>query len=293
MVWPLGYEVVRGADMSLLDTFEKKHDFAVCVDSDGCAMDTMDIKHKCCFGPCMVQEWGLEQWQDAILTRWNEINLYSRTRGINRFKGLAKALSEINTQYKPIEGIEKLVDWAENAPELSNNAVSAKGAEDSIFQKALAWSQAVNKSVEELPASEIKPFTGVKEALEQAHQNCDVIVVSSANPEAVRLEWDRYGLLPFVDLLCTQEMGSKAYCIGKVLEKGYDPAHVLMCGDAPGDEQAATSNGILFYPICVRHETESWETFQKVSLQKLLDEQYAGAYAEEMKGKFYQNLDGE
>jgi len=46
--------------MSVFDTFEKKHDYLVCVDSDGCAMDTMNCKHIHCFGPCMVTEWALE-----------------------------------------------------------------------------------------------------------------------------------------------------------------------------------------------------------------------------------------
>ena len=42
------------------DAFARQHDYLICVDSDGCAVDTMDIKHKRCFGPCMVAEWGLE-----------------------------------------------------------------------------------------------------------------------------------------------------------------------------------------------------------------------------------------
>ena len=42
--------------MSALDDFRKSKDFCVCVDSDGCAMDTMNIKHIRCFGPCMVEE---------------------------------------------------------------------------------------------------------------------------------------------------------------------------------------------------------------------------------------------
>ena len=74
--------------MSIFDSFERKHDYLVCVDSDGCVMDTMNCKHFHCFGPCMVAEWGLEEWQDEILARWNVINLFSMTRGINRFKGL-------------------------------------------------------------------------------------------------------------------------------------------------------------------------------------------------------------
>lgn len=69
--------------MGKLSDYKKKKDFLVCVDSDGCAMDTMDIKHIRCFGPCMVDEWELGQWRDEILARWNEINLYTMTRGIN------------------------------------------------------------------------------------------------------------------------------------------------------------------------------------------------------------------
>ena len=68
--------------MITLNEYTKKKEFLVCVDSDGCAMDTMDIKHFRCFGPCMVAEWGLEEWKTPILDRWNEVNLYTMTRGI-------------------------------------------------------------------------------------------------------------------------------------------------------------------------------------------------------------------
>ena len=106
-----------------LTNYQKQKDFLVCVDSDGCAMDTMDVKHIRCFGPCMVTEWKLEKWQDEILARWNEINLYTMTRGINRFKGLSMALQEINEKYCPIEDLDTLTEWAANSPELSNDAV--------------------------------------------------------------------------------------------------------------------------------------------------------------------------
>ena len=51
---------------------EPRKEFLVCVDSDGCAMDTMDIKHFQCFGPHMIEEWGLEQWREPLLARWNQ-----------------------------------------------------------------------------------------------------------------------------------------------------------------------------------------------------------------------------
>lgn len=274
--------------MSALDDFKRGHSFAVCVDSDGCAMDTMNIKHIRCFGPCMVEEWGLEAWRDAILDRWNVINLYSGTRGINRFKALAMALEEINDQYTPIEGVDLLSAWAKNAPELSNDAVAKKEKEHPIFEKALRWSRAVNRSIEALPPEEVKPFAYVKEALAAAHRQADVVVVSSANPEAVRNEWKRFHLLEEVDLLCTQEMGSKAYCIGKLVEKGYDA--ILMCGDAPGDEQAARKNQVLYYPILVNREDESWKRFLDEALEKFLKNEYAGAYQQARLDEFNANL---
>ena len=144
--------------MQNLTNFIKRHDYLVCVDSDGCAMDTMDVKHFHCFGPCMVDEWALDQWREAILNRWNEINLYTITRGINRFKGLAIALQEVSDTYTPIEGIDTLTFWAETAPELSNGAlmhqIEATGAE--ILKKALSWSMAVNAAINALP-EESKP----------------------------------------------------------------------------------------------------------------------------------------
>ena len=69
-----------------------------------------------------------------------------------------------------------------------------------------------------------------------------------------------------VDVCLTQNVGSKAYCIGKMLEYGFVADHVLMIGDAPGDLSAAQKNGVLYYPILVKHEKESWETFVKEAL---------------------------
>ena len=278
--------------MSALDDFTRKQRFAVCVDSDGCAMDTMNIKHFRCFGPCMVEEWGLQRWEKPILDRWNVINLFSLTRGINRFKGLAMALGEINAQYTPVDGIEALQAWADSAPELSNDAVEKEAFRHPIFQKALAWSRAVNRSIEALPPEEVKPFEGVKEALAAAHTQADVVVVSSANPEAVRKEWQRFGLLDHVDLICTQEMGSKAYCIRRLAEKGYAPEEILMCGDAPGDEAAAAENRVLYFPILVRHEAESWMQFVSEALPRFLGGAYAGEYQEEQLRRFRDNLNG-
>ena len=276
--------------MSVFDEFEKKHEYAVCIDSDGCAMDTMTIKHVRAFGPCLVREWKLEDREDEILERWNVINLYSRNRGINRFKGLAMMLKELDASFTGIPGIDELCAWADNAKELSNDALRGKLHENEIFQKALSWSMSVNKTVEALPAELVRPFEGVIETFETISGKADIVVVSSANPEAVRNEWGRFGLLPYVDLICTQEIGSKAYCISKVLEKGYDPGRVLMCGDAPGDLDAANANGVLYFPILAGRETESWKKLKEEALTLFLDGKYEGAYQDRMIREFEANL---
>lgn len=279
--------------MNDLDNFKKTKEFLVCVDSDGCAMDTMDIKHIRCFGPVMVEQWGLQKWKKQILERWNEINLYSMTRGINRFKGLAIALEEISENYQPIEGIKELKEWTQHASELSNSALEQKIAEGSnpVFQEALMWSRKVNEAINMLTEDEKRPFEHVKEGLEAAHKFSDVAVVSSANREAVEEEWNRCGLTEHVDILCCQDSGSKAHCLEVLLKKGYDPTHVLMVGDAPGDREAAKQNGVQYYPILVRREKESWKELKEKGLELLVSEKYQ-EYGQIKESEFLQNLGG-
>ena len=283
--------------MSIFDSFEKKHDYLVCVDSDGCVMDTMNCKHFHCFGPCMVDEWELGEWKDAILDRWNVINLFSMTRGINRFKGLAMALSEIHEQYTPIAGIEALRHWADTAPALSNDAV-AKAADEAtdpdaklVLNKALSWSKAVNAAIVQLDESLKVPYNGAKEGLAAAHNFADVAMVSSANRDAVEEEWGKFGLLEHTDIVLAQDVGSKSACIAEMLKFGYDPAKVVMVGDAPGDCDAAEKNGVHYYPILVNHEKESWDEAIAVAFGKLQDGSYA-AYGAEKKQECLRNLGG-
>ncbi|MBE6975168.1 MAG: HAD family hydrolase [Ruminococcaceae bacterium] len=282
--------------MSIFDHFERKHDYLVCIDSDGCVMDTMNCKHFHCFGPCMVAEWGLEAWSAEILKRWNEINLFSMTRGINRFKGLAMALGEIHEKYTPIAGIEALQHWAETAPALSNDAIAkaaetAEGETRAILLKALSWSKAVNAAIVALDESLKVPYTGAYEGLAAAHAFADVAMVSSANRDAVEEEWGKFGLLAHTDIVLAQDVGSKAACIRQMLRFGYDPKNVVMIGDAPGDCDAAEKNGVHYYPILVNHEKESWDEAVAVAFGKLQSGDYA-AYGRQKKQEFLENLGG-
>ena len=277
---------------NILDNFNKQKDFLICIDSDGCAIDTMDIKHIKCFGPCMVTEWNLEEWKEPILERWNEVNLYTLTRGINRFKGLAVALIEINEKYITIEGLDEFVRWTEETKELSNESleVEIEKTNNICLKKALEWSKSVNKSIDLLSDDEKCPFEGVKEAIILAKKVADIAIVSSANEKAVLDEWSQHGLLESVDIVLTQNIGSKAYCINKLIEKGYSRNNVLMVGDALGDLKAAEENEVLYYPIMVRKEKESWIRFSKEALERFTSNSYYGEYQEKVIAEFKENL---
>lgn len=283
--------------MSVFDSFERKHDYLVCIDSDGCVMDTMNCKHFYCFGPCLVAEWGLEEWKKEILERWNVINLFSMTRGINRFKALAMILSEIHEKYTPITGVKALQHWADTAPTLSNEGVAKAAAEadnaDSrwVLQKALAWSKAVNAAIVKLNEDLKIPYAGAKAGLAAAHEFADVAMVSSANRDAVEEEWGKFELLDYTDIVLTQDVGSKGTCIGQMLKFGYDPDKVLVIGDAPGDCTAAQDNGVHYYPILVNYETESWNEAVKVAFNKLCSGNY-DEYGVQKKQEFLRNLGG-
>lgn len=277
-----------------IHTFKKTKEYLICIDSDGCAIDTMDIKHIKCFGPCMINEWNLETWKDEILRSWNEVNLYTKTRGINRFKGLAVALAEINEKYTKIEGIDEYLNWINNTKELSNesleNEIKNNKGNLICIKKALNWSIEVNKSIDRLSDEEKVPFEGVLEAIKKAKNFADIAIVSSANEKAVLEEWEKHGLLNDVDIVLTQNVGSKAYCISKLLEKGYDKGNVLMVGDALGDYEAAKNNGVLYYPILVKKEKESWKQFTVEVIEKLIDKSYKDDYQEGVINKFKRNL---
>jgi hypothetical protein len=95
----------------------------------------------------MVDEWGLSDWKAPILDRWNDINLYTMTRGINRFKGLAMALREIHEQYCPIEEIEVLEKYIvenlggvidERYAEVDNRITFTNGYANAVAEELMA-----------------------------------------------------------------------------------------------------------------------------------------------------------
>ena len=278
--------------MSEFHHLKKKHSYLVCVDSEGSVMDTMNRKHYHCYGPCMVRCWDLEPWRIEVLERWNEVNLYQLTRGINQYQALAIVLTEINGRYKPIPGVKELRSWVESAQTLSDEALEQtiatypEGEGKVCLEKALAWSKEAKANIALIPGELMHPFPGALECLRTMGEFADVVVVSGANRDTVLDEWKRHQLIQYADLVLTQENGTKTACIRRLMEMGYNKEQVLMVGDAPGDCDAAEENGVGFFPILVEHEQDSWEELHMLK-NGLLEE-----YLAEQKRAFLSNLGG-
>ena len=63
-----------------------------------------------------------------------------------------------------------------------------------------------------------------------------------------------------------------------------------MVGDALGDLKAAEENEVLYYPIMVRKEKESWFRFTKDILERFTNNLYNGKYQEKVIAEFKANL---
>ncbi len=276
---------------NIFDKYEKIQDFLVCVDSDGCAMDTMEIKHRECFAPEMIKTWNLHENEEYILNLWYDLNLYTQTRGINRFKGLAETFKIIREKGIEIEDLDSLLNWVDTTNELSNRSLKneIEKTDSKALKMTLEWSLNVNEAIENLPKGD-EPFENVKEGLEELSKKVDISVVSSANGEALNDEWNRNDLVKYLRALLGQEAGTKQHCIAELKKKGYDTDKILMVGDAPGDLQAAKNNDVRFYPILVNKEGFSWERLVGEAVPKLMNGEFDEVYQKQLIEEFDNSL---
>ena len=268
-----------------LDGFEKQHDFLVGIDSDGCAFDAMDVKHKECFIPNTIKHFHLQPVSRYAREAAEFVNLYSKDRGINRFPALMETLDllrerpEVQRRNVDIPRLQATRDWMQREDKLGNPALEAEVARtgNPELAQVFAWSQAVNATVADIVHG-VPPFPGVRESLEKLSSVADMIVCSATPSEALAREWREHDVEKYVAAICGQDAGSKAETLGRASQAGYGANHVLMIGDAPGDMQAARATGALFYPINPGEEDASWQRFLDEACNKFLSGEYAGEY---------------
>lgn len=218
-----------------LTDFIRKRDFLVCMDSDGCVMDTVRIKHCSVFCPELIRVFGLEAHTDFITTAWEEINLNSITRGISRFESAVLIFDRLKNRGIDVPGSEDIAAWVSTASELSTASLQQEVLRSGslALRKLQEWNNACNRRIQALEPT-FKPFPGVEYSLHQLHTVADVAVVSAANESAIASEWARYGLATHADVIFGQEVGSKANSIASMLACGYESRKVVMVGDAHG-----------------------------------------------------------
>ena len=286
----------RPARMSL-DSFEKRHDSFVGIDSDGCVFDSMEIKHKECFCPAFINHFGLQPAARYARDVWEFVNLYSQTRGINRFNAILRALdlcrnrAEIVERKVDVAVLPELEAWVARESKLGNPQLQAEiertGSEE--LKRVMAWSLDVNEAVAKI-VRDVPPFPGVVDSLERMQGRSDVIVVSQTPSEALIREWAEQRIDGYVSLIAGQELGTKgdhlAATAGSRSDGRYAPDRVLMIGDAPGDLQAAASVGALFFPVLPGDEEASWHRFADEALERFYADTYAGRYQNELIREF-------
>lgn len=268
-----------------------KCNFLVGIDSDGCAFDTMELKHKECFIPNIINHMELQGVSKYAREAAEFVNLYSKSRGINRFPALVETLEwlaerpEVKARGVEISIPQALRDWIQKETKLANPALkqAVDATCDADLIRILRWSEAVNKSVEEIVRG-VPPFPFVRDSLEKLQGKADVLVVSATPDEALRREWAEHDLAKYVLAILGQEAGTKKEHL--TLSAKYPAGHTLMIGDAEGDYKAAKANNALFFPICPGAEEASWKRFHDEGIDRFLSGTFAGEYQTQLLKEF-------
>lgn len=266
-----------------LADFHKRREFLVCMDSDGCVMDTVRIKHCMVFCPELIRVFSLDSEAEFVTEAWEEINLHTITRGISRFESVVLVFDRLKNRGVDVPGSEDIASWVATASELSTASLQMElhRTGSLALRRLQEWNNTCNRRIQALEPT-FTPFPGVEQSLRQLHSVADVAVVSAANESAIENEWMRYGLARHADVIFGQEVGSKANSIASMLGCGYESRKVLMVGDAMGDAQAAAANGVAFVPIVPGREAESWRRLQEEALPKLLHGTFSPGYQTEL-----------
>ncbi len=280
--------------VAVLKNHQPKHQFLIAIDSDGCAFDTMEIKHKECFIPNIIKHWELQTVSKYARAAAEFVNLYSKWRGCNRFPAILMTFDLLNDWDKVQErgikapDVPSLRAWVEKESKLGNPALEAycKEHDDPVMHQTLRWSKAVNVSVADIVDKGLPPFPYVRECLQKAQDKADMLVCSQTPTEALVREWEEQGLAEYVFAIAGQEMGTKTQHIGYASEGRYEKMNMLMIGDAPGDMKAARGNGALFFPILPGDEDKSWKRLYEEGLDRFFAGTFAGEYEAELIREF-------
>ena len=289
------------AAAQVLVDFVPTKKFFVGIDSDGCAMDAMDIKHQECFTPCYIKHWDLQPISTLARETALFVNLHSITRGLNRWLALKQLLdllrdrAEVAERGVTIPEYPELTAFVETPGYPLSDKGIAKYYEDhpsETIARAIRWGDAVNATIADMVHG-CGPFPGVREAMQAMQAEVDCMTVSATPLHALEYEWNAHGIAQYMKVIAGQEMGSKAEHVQYAAKGKYDDDKIMLIGDAPGDRDAAAKVGCAYYPILPGREKQSWARFKAEALPKFLDGTFAGEYQQGLIDEFNAMLPGE
>jgi phosphoglycolate phosphatase-like HAD superfamily hydrolase len=269
----------------VLRDFQPSKEFFVGIDSDGCIFDSMEIKHKECFTPMFIKHFNLQAVSKYAREVWEFVNLYSKTRGANRFPALSRSLNllgqrpQVIARHVQLPDTKALDEWISRETKLGNATLAAEVKNgNKALEQVKRWSDAVNDAVEDIVKG-VPPFPLVAECLRRINEKADAMCISQTPADALKREWAEHRIDSFVRIIAGQEMGTKTEHLRFAAHGKYAPEKILMIGDAPGDQKAATANHALFFPIVPGREEESWKRLHDEALDRFFQGTYAGDYA--------------
>src|SRR5258706_11932746 len=172
---------------------------------------------------------------------WDFVNLYSKTRGANRFPALVGALNllrerpQVKARNVQVADTKALDEWIARETKLGNATLAAevKNGNQGLAQVKV-WSDAVNKAIEDIVHG-VPPFPLFQESLEKINKRADAMVISQTPTDALEREWAEHGIAKGVKIIAGQEMGTKSEHIKYAADSKYPSNKILMIGDAPGE----------------------------------------------------------
>ena len=194
------------------------------------------------------------------------VNLYSKSRGINRFPALIEALEWLQkrpeVQARGVEDRDSRPGWSSGSrreTKLGNPALEAAVEDD-----GRSGSEAGAGLVEGRERSDRRDGprrAAVPVRARDAWKSCNGKAdCSSSRPRRTKRskrEWEEHDLAKYVarDLRPGNRHQER---IARRRQASIRPNHTLMIGDAPGDYKAAVANNALFFPINPGAEEASW-----------------------------------
>jgi phosphoglycolate phosphatase-like HAD superfamily hydrolase len=286
-------EQVAADPQQQIRSWKREHDFAVCIDTDGCVLDNMWAKQVIVFHPHFMDFNALRGVEMFFRIHAEHHNLWGKTRGCDRYLAVQHTLksllvdpcaedvlprghvedllASINGYVAFIEqsgkgfGIPSLRDYHE------------RNGLDYNITRLLGWSEAVDRTFKYVTLG-MPPFDGVRETVQYLADRADIMVVSATPYRDLAEWWTRTDLAQYVHGIAGKEMGKKGEHIRLLKEAGgYADDQVIMVGDGGGDLKAARTNGAMFYPTPAGREGEAWQ-----NARGAFDAFLAGSYRGEM-----------